>query len=53
MCRAELGWTPAQDFETGLRQTVDWYLANQAWWQPLQKRYAGQRLGLDHRQAQT
>ncbi|HSC24075.1 MAG TPA: dTDP-glucose 4,6-dehydratase [Casimicrobiaceae bacterium] len=29
--RRELGWTPAETFESGLRQTVDWYLANGAW----------------------
>ena len=27
----ELGWTPAETFETGLRKTVEWYLANQGW----------------------
>ena len=27
----ELGWTPAETFETGLRKTVAWYLANDAW----------------------
>ncbi|HKX62654.1 MAG TPA: dTDP-glucose 4,6-dehydratase [Verrucomicrobiae bacterium] len=27
----ELGWKPAHTFETGLRETVQWYLANQAW----------------------
>jgi len=27
----ELGWTPAHTFETGIRETVQWYLANQAW----------------------
>lgn len=27
----ELQWYPAQDFETGLRLTVEWYLKNQAW----------------------
>jgi dTDP-glucose 4,6-dehydratase len=27
----ELGWTPAQTFESGLRRTVEWYLANGAW----------------------
>lgn len=27
----ELGWTPAESFETGLRKTVGWYLANDAW----------------------
>src|SRR5688572_5625865 len=28
---AELGWTPAETFETGLRKTVHWYLDNAAW----------------------
>jgi dTDP-glucose 4,6-dehydratase len=28
---AELGWKPAHTFETGIRETVLWYLANQAW----------------------
>lgn len=27
----ELGWTPAQTFETGIRSTVDWYLENADW----------------------
>ena len=27
----ELGWTPAETFETGIRKTVQWYLANQNW----------------------
>jgi dTDP-glucose 4,6-dehydratase len=27
----ELGWRPSETFETGLRKTVEWYLANQAW----------------------
>jgi dTDP-glucose 4,6-dehydratase len=27
----ELGWTPAETFETGIRMTVRWYLDNQAW----------------------
>jgi dTDP-glucose 4,6-dehydratase len=29
--RRELGWVPEQTVETGLRKTVEWYLANQAW----------------------
>lgn len=44
--RKELGWSPAQTFESGLRQTVQWYLDNEAWWQKiLDNKYAGQRLG--------
>lgn len=27
----ELGWTPAETFETGLRKTVEWYLSNSEW----------------------
>jgi dTDP-glucose 4,6-dehydratase len=29
--RSELGWEPSVSFEQGLRQTVEWYLANSAW----------------------
>jgi dTDP-glucose 4,6-dehydratase len=29
----ELGWTPTESFETGLRKTVEWYLANSALYQ--------------------
>ena len=29
--RDELGWEPTYDFERGIAETVDWYLANQAW----------------------
>ncbi|MCQ4034080.1 hypothetical protein FK513_31870, partial [Klebsiella pneumoniae] len=28
----ELGWTPAETFTSGMRKTVAWYLANEAWW---------------------
>jgi len=43
----ELGWVPQETFETGLRKTVEWYLANEDWWQSvLDGSYQGQRLGL-------
>ena len=29
----ELGWTPQETFESGLRKTVEWYLNNRPWWQ--------------------
>jgi len=29
----DLGWTPQETFETGLRKTVEWYLSNHIWWQ--------------------
>ena len=44
--RNELGWKPIETFETGLRRTVEWYLANSSWWKPiLTGEYRGQRLG--------
>ncbi|MEP6491291.1 MAG: dTDP-glucose 4,6-dehydratase [bacterium] len=43
----ELGWTARESLETGLRQTVAWYLANQAWSDRVRgNRYGGERLGL-------
>ncbi len=43
---AELGWAPRETFETGLRKTVQWYLANRPWWTHRRALYAGERLGL-------
>ncbi|WP_027230530.1 dTDP-glucose 4,6-dehydratase [Phyllobacterium sp. UNC302MFCol5.2] len=44
----DLGWTPQESFETGLAKTIDWYLANEWWWEPIRSgRYAGERLGAD------
>jgi dTDP-glucose 4,6-dehydratase len=42
----DLGWQPRETFDTGLRKTVEWYVANRAWWEPLRRRYDGRRLGL-------
>ena len=33
--KTELGWTPTETVETGLRKTVEWYLNHRDWWQPL------------------
>lgn len=45
--RTELGWTPEVGFDAGLAATVDWYLSNRDWWQPiLDGTYRGERLGL-------
>lgn len=45
--RDELGWTPSVDFAQGLASTVDWYLANRAWWQRIRDgRYRSERLGV-------
>mgnify|MGYP001410752394 FL=1 len=43
----ELGWRPQETFESGLRKTVEWYLANEDWWQAvLDGSYQRERLGL-------
>jgi len=34
----ELGWSPEIGFEDGLRDTVEWYATNRAWWEPLRER---------------
>ena len=42
----ELGWHPRHDFESGLRRTVEWYLANPGWWGDIRSGvYRGERLG--------
>jgi dTDP-glucose 4,6-dehydratase len=44
----QLGWSPKETFETGLRKTVQWYLAHQEWTQRVMDgSYRGERLGLD------
>jgi dTDP-glucose 4,6-dehydratase len=43
----ELGWQPRESFESGLRKTVEWYLANRPWWERIRaKGYRGERLGV-------
>lgn len=42
----ELGWTPEETFETGIRKTVEWYLNNKTWWsRVLDGSYSMERLG--------
>ncbi|TCQ76122.1 dTDP-glucose 4,6-dehydratase [Ochrobactrum sp. BH3] len=42
----ELGWKPQETFETGLDKTIQWYLDNGWWWEPIRSgTYAGERLG--------
>lgn len=44
--RNELGWRPEENFDTGIRRTVKWYLENDWWWRPIRERkYSGERLG--------
>jgi dTDP-glucose 4,6-dehydratase len=43
---SELAWRPRETFGTGLARTVDWYLANRWWWEPIRaSTYSGERLG--------
>lgn len=42
----ELGWRPAETFESGLAKTVRWYLDNRPWWERVRSGvYRGERLG--------
>ncbi|HEY5811009.1 MAG TPA: dTDP-glucose 4,6-dehydratase [Povalibacter sp.] len=46
--RRELAWKPLETFESGLRNTVRWYLENREWWEKIRSNnYTGERLGLD------
>ena len=31
----ELGWLPETKFEDGIKYTIDWYLSNREWWEPI------------------
>jgi dTDP-glucose 4,6-dehydratase len=45
--RQELGWAPRETFESGLRKTVEWFLANGSWWGRIRSgQYRGERLGV-------
>jgi dTDP-glucose 4,6-dehydratase len=45
--RRELGWSPNEDFETGIEKTVDWYLLHQSWSTEITaKKYSRERLGI-------
>ncbi|WP_204272891.1 GDP-mannose 4,6-dehydratase, partial [Enterobacter hormaechei] len=42
----ELGWKPAETFDSGLERSIQWYLDNTWWWEPIRSgSYAGERLG--------
>ena len=46
----DLGWVPQETFTTGLRKTVQWYLANQTWCQRVQDgSYQRERLGVSEK----
>jgi dTDP-glucose 4,6-dehydratase len=33
--RTELGWSPSVTFDQGIAKTIEWYLANEAWWRKI------------------
>ena len=44
--QTELGWQAQEDFDSGIRKTIQWYLDNRSWWEPIRSgTYAGERLG--------
>ncbi|HSM69385.1 MAG TPA: dTDP-glucose 4,6-dehydratase [Xanthomonadales bacterium] len=44
--KRELGWEPEEDFESGIRKTVRWYLDNREWWaRVLDGSYRLERIG--------
>jgi len=44
---SELGWSPQESFETGIRKTIQWYLDNESWWRSIQDNtYRQERLGV-------
>ena len=46
--KKELGWKPEEDFESGIRKTVQWYLNNKKWCENIQNgSYQLERLGVD------
>ncbi len=43
---SELGWTPSETFETGIRKTILWYLENREWCDEIsRKKYQRERIG--------
>jgi dTDP-glucose 4,6-dehydratase len=34
----DLGYSPRKNFESGLKETLEWYISNKEWWTPLLKR---------------
>jgi dTDP-glucose 4,6-dehydratase len=42
----ELGWKASENFDTGIKKTIQWYLDNAWWWAPIREnKYSGERLG--------
>lgn len=42
----ELDWKASENFDTGIKKTIQWYLDNAWWWAPIREnKYSGERLG--------
>lgn len=45
--KSQLRWQPKNNFDSGIKKTVAWYLNNSWWWEPIRSgSYAGERLGV-------
>ncbi len=53
----DLGWTPTLQFESGIRETVTWYLENRTWWEKVRsgayRNYYNAMYGTDGRHASS
>ena len=46
--KKELKWLPNENFNSGIKKTIDWYIKNEDWWRKIQKNnYKQERLGLN------
>jgi dTDP-glucose 4,6-dehydratase len=44
--KRDLDWLPKENFQTGIRKTIRWYLDHQVWWKNIQSnKYQQERLG--------
>ena len=43
--KRDLGWEPSETFESGLEKTIEWYMDNKWWWEPIRQVQPGDRLG--------
>lgn len=45
--KSTLNWSPKEDFKSGIKKTIDWYLKNSDWIEDLNTKYNQKRLGLN------
>ena len=44
----ELGWLPETTFAEGIKKTINWYLANRTWWEPILEKSMTGRTGISN-----